>query len=152
MARKGKSQSKRIEGEIIAAVEGIVGKIQLRAFQVLTSATPVDTGFARASWTPSTGSPVTDRVELGGDLLETNGPVDAAKKGKSAKARAMRARNIAKAKEIAATYKVKLGPAFLSNGVRYLEFLNQGSSAQAGSKFIERGIEQTVRSFQGRRL
>lgn len=133
-----KNQAKAIEAEMIALVEKTVGKVQLRAFQVLSSATPVDTGFARAAWTPSVGSPVSDRLDA---------PTD--KKAAKTKAQSMRAVNIAKAAEIAKTYKIKLGKSFLSNNVGYLEFLNRGSSGQAGAKFIERAIEQTVRSFNG---
>lgn len=140
MARR-RGQAKRIEIEIVGAVEKVVGQFQLRALQVLSSATPVDTGFARAGWTPSTGSPVTERLDPPKDERDAR-----------SKARALRSRNLARAKQIAATYKVRFGSAFLSNNVPYMEFLNRGSSAQAGAKFVERGIEQTVRSFKGRRL
>lgn len=141
MARKGKGDAKRIRLELIGAVEDTVGKLQLRAWQVLAIATPVATGFARSGWTPSVGSPVVDRLDR---------PTSEKEARKSA--RAMYTANLATAKKIAATYRVGQGSAFLSQNVIYVQFLNKGSSSQAPAGFIERGIEVTVKSFGGRRL
>jgi hypothetical protein len=131
-------QAKRINVEILSEAEKVVGKVQLRLLQVLSSATPVDTGFARAGWTPAVGTPATRRLDR---------PIDAEVAKKAAKTRA--AENQAKATALAAAYKVTQGPAFMSNNVPYIVFLNEGSSAQAPAKFVERAIEQVVRSFGG---
>lgn len=134
-------QVTRIEVELLGAVGKIVGQVQLRCLQTLASATPVDTGFARANWAPSTGSPIIERQEK---------PKD--DKAARSVARAKRSANLERAKAIASTYSVRLGNAYLTNNVSYMQYLNEGSSAQAGAKFVEKAIEAAVRSFQGRRL
>jgi len=142
MALRGrKGQSRAIEFELIAASERAVGKIQLRCMQVLIVATPVKTGFARSGWVPAVGSPITK-------------PYIRPSKDKDARTAARKNRQVneARVRAIAASYKVSLGPAFLSNSVSYMQYLNEGSSALAGAKFVECLIEAAVRSFQGRRI
>jgi hypothetical protein len=139
--RGNKGQSKAIYFELIAATERTVGKLQLRCLQTCISATPVKTGFARSGWVPSVGSPITKPYT-----------VPKTEKGRRAAAKGQRAAAEARGRALAALYKVKLGKAFLSNNVHYVKYLNEGSSSQAGAKFVERAIEAAVRSFQGKRI
>lgn len=136
-----KDQAKLIEVDLLRVAGEVVGKVQLRCQQVLILANPVDTGFSRSQWTPSVGSPVAERR-------------DRPQNKKSARTLAyqQQAENAAKARLIAAGYKVSLGPAFLTNATSYIVPLNEGSSAQAPAKWVERALETAVRSFGGKRL
>jgi hypothetical protein len=130
-----------IEAKLLQVASRVVGTIQLRCHQALTSANPVDLGHARSWWVPSIGSP-TDETPV------RSGSDDEIKAAASARYSA----NQAKAYQIAATYNVKLGPAFISNPVDYLRWLNAGTSSQAGAKWIERSIETAVASAGNLRL
>lgn len=136
-----KNQSQRIEFEILGVAEKIVGQVQLRALQTTSIATPVDTGFARSDWRPSVGSPIVTRSARPKSEAEAK-----------AIARSQRAEHNAKARIIATGYKIKMGPAFITNAVPYMKYLNEGSSAQAPKRFVERAVETAVKSFNGRRL
>lgn len=125
----------RIGREMDEAVETVVRRIELRLMQVLPSVTPVQFGFARSGWTPSTGSPVTTFPVRPSD----DGAVKAIAKRKSAE-------NRAQAVLLANTYKLSMGPLYITNPVPYVVFLNLGSSSQAPKNFIERGIAQSIRS------
>jgi len=127
------TQAKRLMGEFVGVVEKEVGKLQLRLLQLLSSATPVDTGFARSGWTPGVGSPIADASRR---------PADEAAARSVARSRGEV--NKSKALALARAYKVTQGPAFLSNATPYIVALNEGSSAQAPAKFIDRSIEIAV--------
>lgn len=115
-----------------------VRQLQLRAFQALTSATPVDTGFARAGWSPSVGAP---------DPGPEDRPSDP--QVASAQASALFAAHAAAAQAIARSGANLRGqPVFLVNPVRYLEFLNQGTSAQAPAMFVERALATALIATQ----
>ena len=129
------SETRRIDDLIKEATEEVVRRVQLRSMQTLTSATPVDTGFARAGWTPSLGSPVVDRLDRPSDRVDAQ-----------SQASQRRAQNQARAQQIASTYKLSQGRVFINNPVPYVTFLNEGSSAQAPAKFIERAIDTAIRS------
>lgn len=140
MARKSK-QAEGIHKDLTGLLEGTVGKLQLRCWQALTSATPVATGFARSAWIPSFGS--ADTAPLKRPTTE---------KAAKASARTRRAFGAAQAKQIAESYKLSQGRVFISNNVGYVQYLNAGSSAQAPAMFVEKAIEAAVKSFGGRRL
>ena len=136
MVTVGKSQQlRRIELKLYAKGEDVVRKIQLRAMQALRSGTPVDTGFARSGWTPSVGSPMAQAL---------NRP--ATETAAKAAARKRASKHLAEAQKIAQTYKLRQGPAFISNATPYIGFLNGGSSAQAPKNFVERAIMLAIRS------
>lgn len=130
------NQPRRIEFELRAATNETIRKFQLRAWQALTSASPVDTGHFRSGWTPSVGSPVSDRLERPTDTAEAK-----------SRARPRSAKNQAVAEAIAKTYQVERGRVFIVNGVPYGRYLNAGSSSQAPARFVERSIERAIRSL-----
>lgn len=119
-----------------AAIAEVVRRIELRAFQALTSATPVDLGTARSGWTPSVGSAIEERITGTGD--------DTADRQAAA---ARLSENTAKARQIAETYLLSQGKAFITNPVPWIVPLNEGSSSQAPSKFVERAIDTALRSL-----
>lgn len=141
-------QSKRIEKELRAAGAAAIRRLQLRSFQALTSATPVDTGFARAGWTPSVGSAIAEPNPrpAGAGSRDAPGPNRGAVE---AQASSNLSANQAKALQIAATYRLEQGSVFLTNAVPYVVFLNEGSSSQAPSKFVERALSAALLSLGG---
>ena len=112
-------------------------RLHLRLFQVLTTSTPVLTGFARAGWVPSTGAP-------------TPGPSEAPSDQTVAEAQAatLFGQNKQVSARIAQGYKLSDGPIFIVNNVAYVVYLNEGTSAQAPAMFVEAGIAQAVAATQ----
>ncbi len=123
--------------DLQAFVERAMRRLQLRVFQALTSASPVDTGFFRAGWSPSTGSRQT-------------GPADPPPQRQQAESQAatLFAKNSSEAARIATAYRLAAGPIFIVNGVSYGVFLNGGSSAQAPAMFVEQAIATGVQATQ----
>ena len=110
--------------------------LTLRVYQVLTVETPVRFGFARAGWTPSEGQP---------DRSGPAEPAGIAETVVKAQASALFATRSAMAESIAASYRLRSGPVFIVNNVRYIEFLNDGTSEQAPKMFVELAIALAVR-------
>jgi len=127
-------ESDRVLRELNKFIEKEVGRLQLRAFQAVTTATPVDTGFARGSWSPSVGSPNTSAA---------NPPSDQSAAAAEGSIRLTKNRTLAQS--LAVSYKLTRGPIFISNNAPYIGKLNGGSSAQAPSRFVEAAILQAVR-------
>ena len=82
--------------------------------------TPVDTGHARANWVPSVGEPFRGNVEGVAPSEHDRGVI------------------------AVLGYKLGDGPAWVTNNVPYILFLNDGSSAQSPAGFIERAIAEAV--------
>lgn len=132
-------QPKRIEKEIVGETERATGKLFLRVGQALRSGTPVDIGFARSGWTPSTGSPKSDPLKPPTGLPRQTQKQLAAKRLATSKAAAAL---------IAKTYRLGLGKAYWVNGVVYIVPLNSGSSSQAPKNFVEKAISDAVNSVR----
>lgn len=128
--------SRRVRGTISQLgelIERVMRRLQLRAFQALTSATPVDTGFARAGWTPSVGAP-------------DPGPSERPSKPAVARAQAeaLFGSHSRAAELLASSYRLGQGAVFIVNNVRYVVYLNAGSSAQAPALFVERAVATAI--------
>lgn len=93
--------------------------------------TPVDTGWARANWVPSIGSP--------GPSV----PTPPTRKGRRRGAGSRAARQAAASTRLFG-YKVRQGPVFISNGVPYIVNLNAGSSKQAPRNFVQANIRKAL--------
>lgn len=93
--------------------------------------TPVDTGWARANWVPSIGVPVTEPIGTPEQLNEA-----------AAQAGIVQV----------AQWRFIQGPAYISNNVPYIVFLNAGSSRQAPSGFVERAVQAAVATRDRKRL
>lgn len=96
--------------------ERVIRYVALQVTRRLIEATPVDTGFARASWIPSVGQP-------------------SGATGGSPGAVSVQAREQGTAEVLA--YKLAQGGVFVSNNARYIQRLNAGHSKQAPANFIE---------------
>lgn len=125
---------RNVDVELGRFTQRAVRRLQLRCYQLLTSASPVDTGFFRAGWTPSTGAP--DRSTP----TEPSGNREAIE----AQAAALFSAHSNASRVLGSTYVLDLGVVFIVNNVRYGVFLNRGSSAQAPAMFVEMAVAQAV--------
>lgn len=89
----------------------------------LIEATPFDTGWARANWIPSLGSPVV--TVAGGPATVDPGPQEAGAVAVLA-------------------FKLEDGAIFISNNVPYIGRLDAGSSTQAPSGFVRKAIASAI--------
>ena len=104
--------------------ERVVSKVSLDITANLVEATPVDTGWARANWVPSIGSPfkeITGNDDNVSDVEQQKGVT-----------------------EVATNYSLERGPVFISNNVPYITHLNDGSSTQAPAGFVQVAIHKAV--------
>ena len=97
-----------------------VKTIALEITANIIEATPVDTGFARANWIPSVGAP--SRAVDGSSSAQSTGMA------------------------FVSGYKVGQGSVFISNNVRYIQKLADGSSNQAPSGWVRAAVQQGVAS------
>jgi hypothetical protein len=125
-------------------VERAMGRLELRTYQALTSASPVRTGFFRAGWSPSTTAPQPGpRAPASGARGVPREQLDQIAREQAA---ALFGRNNQKAQEIARAYRLSQGAVFIVNAVHYGVYLNAGSSAQAPAMFVEMAIATAVRA------
>jgi hypothetical protein len=105
------------------AIRKSVVSLALDIHGELVESTPVDTGWARANWIPSVGTPVADVAGNPGSANKSAADAGAAEvlrsNGKS--------------------------PIYITNNVPYIGRLNDGSSAQAPKGFVQKSIEKAVR-------
>ena len=95
--------------------------------------TPVDTGWARANWIPVLGRASGRPAPRPGDHGQTvAAAADLAMQGQAAIA------------AIVTTYRASQGPVTIANNVPYILKLDAGSSKQAPSGFIRRGIVKAL--------
>lgn len=138
-------QRKAIGDEMGRFIERGMRRLQLRCYQALTSATPVLTGFARAGWSPSAGVPAPGPESPGGGKRVAPGVVEEAAR---AQAQALFSKHTQASQALAAGYRLSQGPIFIVNNVRYVVYLNQGTSAQAPAMFVEQAIATAVAATQ----
>lgn len=138
LTRRGRGRrittAKALEVVMHGGITEVVRRVELASWQSVTSANPVDTGFSRSKWTPTTGS------SIGGRL---NRPED--RRAAVSDASRSFAANRARAEQIAKTYLLPQGQVFITNPTSYLPALNGGSSAQAPAHWIERAIAAAIR-------
>ena len=127
-------QIRIIVGALNRVSEGVVKRIALSSVAELTKApgqggTPVDTGWARANWIPSIGSAFTGTAGSREDAEQ--GQIDMSPQSSGIAS-------------IAVGYRLKQGSVFISNNVPYIQFLNDGSSRQAPSGFVQAAIFRAI--------
>ncbi len=133
---RGRTVVNSVEDALLAAAEIAAGKLTLRVWQALTSATPVDLGTARSGWTPTTGAPETEEITRSKDR-------EVAKREASARL----ATNQQAVQALAGSYRLRQGAIFLSNPVPWIVPLNTGTSSQAPAMFVEQALATATRSF-----
>lgn len=109
-------QSAKIGRQIRADLSRVLSQTMLAVVDNLISTTPVDTGHARNNWVLTTRQPYTS--EDGSRVA----PSDAAQRAGIAKIQ---------------NYDIgRDGPIYLRDNVRYMQFLDAGSSSQAPAGFV----------------
>lgn len=121
---------KRVAINVPKNADEIVRKVALAADQTIVTATPVDTGRARANWQAGIGSAPAGTVEYSGG-------------GSGAVSYATGA-----AQSVVTTYKGQPGGIWLVNNLPYIQRLNEGWSAQAPAKFVEQAIDTAVTAIR----
>lgn len=123
---------RRVVVALESTVERVVTRLTLEVTANLVKTTPVDTGWARANWVPQIGTPYRpDVIDNAGDgAVNQRGGVQAA--------------GIASI----ATYSYP-GRVFISNNAPYIVRLNEGSSTQAPSGFVQAGIDRAIATVSG---
>lgn len=104
-----------VMASLAAHVEDEIVRVTTNVQAKLIEATPVDTSFARSNWTPSVGAPAEGTVPIGRNLVAA-----------------------------AIKYRLEFGSAFLTNNAKYIQRLNNGSSTQAPSGFVEQSIARGI--------
>jgi hypothetical protein len=124
---KSKELSKVISG-LRKFTEDQIKRVAVNGYFNISVDTPVLTGFARASWLMSVGSPAT---EVAGSAEKVDQNVG----GSSLSS--LSNWTLASGQSI-----------FITNNVPYINRLNQGHSKQAPKGFVEKAIKETVRSVK----
>lgn len=128
------SEPVRIAALLEAATEEVIRRISINVTAELIERTPVDTGWARANWIPAIGSPADDDVaEL--DRASRTAGVTSARGRQSLGTASLTG------------YRLQRGNVFISNGVPYIGFLNEGTSDQAPRGFVQDAIVAGIRSI-----
>lgn len=118
-----------IETELEEFVEKAMKKLTLDITDRLVKANPVDTGWSRANWVPSIGIRFD---ELAGSYEDAAlGSINQQPQQQGIAA-------------VAARYNLSRGSIFISNNVPYIGRLNNGSSSQAPSAFVQLAIAQAL--------
>lgn len=122
---------------IVQALEAFSEKavtvITLDVTANLIETTPVDTGWARANWLPAIGSPNIKNLEG----IQPDATSAAAAGATQASATAGITR-----------YRLAMGKTFVTNNVPYILKLNDGSSRQAPSGFIQNAIGKALQAVE----
>lgn len=113
-------------------VEKVMVKLTLDVNANLTETTPVDTGWAASNWVPNIGSPYNNSA---------NGV-----ESREEKLNLLSAQLSDKEKGLAEVlnYKLPRGAIHITNNVPYITKLNEGSSSQAPTAFVQTQIERAV--------
>lgn len=119
-----------VMAELVDATEELVKKIAVNATSELVIDTPRDTSWARSNWIPNIGSPAQG----------TDGTAEQAAEGNVHFGRQQT--GIA---DIITSYNIKKGAVFISNNVPYVLKLNEGTSDQAPSGFIQIAILNAIK-------
>jgi hypothetical protein len=127
---------------ILAGIDGFVARIVKKLVLDIVAnlqaspsdgGTPVDTGWARVNWIPVIGNASRKAApKPGGHGQTVSAAAALALQGQAAVA------------VIATTYRTSMGPVTIANNVPYILPLDAGSSKQAPSGFIRRGIVKAL--------
>ncbi len=134
---------KTLANRIADNADRLVRKTALAVDGTVVLATPVDTGRARSNW----------QVELNAPAEGTIEPYSEGKEGSTAGANSRAA--IDQGKKTIADYKGGEGGSreiHITNNLPYIGRLNEGSSAQAPSGFVERAVMVGVDAVRGARI
>lgn len=124
MAKSTKKQIIIINSTLKKFTESIMKALSLNCVANFREDNPFDTGWSRSNWI----------LKMGKKFMEVIG-------SKKRVSNASQEKSIAK---IASSYTLPKGRIYISNGVSYIESLNNGSSAQAPAGFVQSGMHRAV--------
>ncbi len=119
----------RIMSELEHVMETVVKEATEGITKELINTTPVDTGFARSNWIPSTGEPVPTVAGVRDSSGIDHGP------------------QVTGLREISMSYKISKGTVYISNKVPYITILNTGTSTQAPRAFVQKAIVKGIKNI-----
>lgn len=126
------TQSKAIKALMMNFVEKEVAKLSTRLTLRFFVDTPKDTGFAESNWVP----------QIGTTFSGTAGTRENAEIGII-----NRSYQLNGIQKISNSYKLKMGVINITNNVDYIEDLNDGTSSQAPTAFVQIGIIKVIRGI-----
>ncbi len=129
-------QAKVVVEDLRAFTEANIRRLSLEVHGELVKApteggTPVDTGWARANWVPTIGSP---RTEPDGTRPRSGEKTSAGGAAQSGLAR------------VATSYRLRQGPVFISNNVPYITVLNDRGTSVVAPNFVQAAITRAISS------
>lgn len=131
------TETRRVLSLLEQGIESAIASLGVNITAELIERTPVDLGWARANWVPSVGQP----------FLGNADDIDEAARRAAVPAQSARQQTATAA---LFAYQVERGPLFISNNVPYIVALNEGSSDQAPSGFVQESILAGIRSLDSR--
>lgn len=125
-------ETRRLLNRIDRTVTRVIVTLATEATANLIEATPVDTGWARANWIPSIGTPPSESS----DMPTTEDARRASTPGRQGQQQSGTASLLG--------YRIGLGDLFIVNQVPYIGRLNDGHSRQAPAGFVQTAIMQAI--------
>lgn len=119
-------------GDLRKFTENLIRRLVLDVTANFVEANPLDTGWSRANWVPRIGAP----------FVGTAGTRDEAERG-----HVTTGAQQAGLAAVAGSYTLDQGVVNITNNVRYVPRLNEGSSPQAEAGWVEREILRAVRDL-----
>lgn len=116
-------QVDRIMGELDQHIETQLRRATFEIGSQLIASTPVDFGRARANWIATVGQQFPGVIGLPGVHMTPD------------EARAS-------LELVASTYKLEMGPIYITNNLEYIQRLNDGYSQQAPALFVEASVDR----------
>ncbi len=121
----------RIMAQLTDVVEHVVKQTAVNVTDNLIATTPIDTGFAVTNWIPTTGDPVANVAGFRDPSGINTGPQEIG------------------LREISMNYKISKGAVYITNKVRYIGDLNNGTSTQEPRGFVQRAIFKGIKDLAG---
>lgn len=141
-----KGVAKNFPNAVNRTIQQMAGGI----LQALVSATPVDTGHARANWQVGVGAPIDDELDptvRTGPARDSKGRFTGGPRTTTTTERSAQATLTAGKSALSARQPEQ--PIFITNNVPYIGRLNEGWSAQAPAGFVQIAIQSALSRFQG---
>lgn len=123
-------RASNVIGQLTAYTNRSVQRVVLDVTSNLVEDTPVDTGWASSNWVPNVRVPFRARAGAPTNISRTEQQTGIA--------------------NIAIRYEISQGTVYISNNVPYIIPLNDGSSMQAPSAFVQRAIRRGIDQQRGR--
>lgn len=116
---------------LVGQVQRMVRSVALAVHQTVVLGTPVDTGRARGNWF----------VSVGGAVFNNQDPTFVDQQAShSTRRRQATQHSLDQGAPVIATWRLGAGDIFVSNGVPYINSLDQGSSSQAPAGMVQRAV------------